>query len=214
MVRALSRSPTMPEGEKTLIKRRGLFPAIFYAGDSMGDIVKCAALYADLLDKDILIQLENGVCMKFFFLEEHFAHLIGLHYLRDLGCLSGRRKQQILSSIKSGQITQETLERSCFYSGIEKRVEMFEKLPLFFVPGRCELIIEYDRSKVRPYSNITAHYILFIKEAGMYLHLPLVYNENNVLCPQSFFAEKSARYIDRQKKYRIVEIKTVPREKR
>ena len=87
---------------------------------------------------------------------------------------------------------------------------MFEKLPLFFVPGKCELIIDYDRTKVKPYSGITADYILFIKDADMYLHLPLVYNENRVLCPQSFFAENSRRYIDRQKKYRILEIKVLP----
>jgi len=177
----------------------------------MGDIAKCAALYAELLDKDIVVRLEGGECLRFFFLEEHFMHLLGLHYLRDLDCLSGRRKRQILSRIKDGQLTQAMLEGSCFYTQIERRVEMFEKLPLFFSPGKCELIIEYDRSKVRPYSNITAHYILFIQETGAYLHLPLVYNENNVLCPQSFFVEDGTRYIDRQKKYRILEIKAVPR---
>ena len=177
----------------------------------MGDIVKCADLYTELLDKDFLIQLENGTCLKFFFLEEHFMHLLGLHYLRDLNCFPSNRKRQVLSLIQAGKITQALLERSEFYSGIEQRVEMFEKLPLFFAPGRCELIIDYDRSKVKPYSSITANYILFIKEEDLYLHLPLVYNEKQVLCPQSFFAKQNKRYIDRQKKYRIMSIRAVPR---
>ena len=176
----------------------------------MGDIVKCAEIYAELLDKDILILLENGTRLKFFFLEEHFMHLLGLHYLRDLDCFPTSRKRQALSLIRAGKITQAMLERSEFYAGIEQRIEMFEKLPLFFMPGRCELIIDYDRSKVKPYSAITADYILFIQEAGLYLHLPLVYNEKRVLCPQSFFAKNSRRYIDRQKKYRILDMKVVP----
>jgi len=177
----------------------------------LGDIARCAEVYNELLGKDVLIRLENGTSLKLRFLEENFTHLLGLHYLSDLDYFPANRKRQAFSLIRAGKITQAKLERSVFYSKIEQRVEMFERLPLFFLPGKCELIIDFDPSKVKSYSNISADYILFIKEADMYLHLPLRYNEKrDILFPQSFFPRRNKQYIDRQRIYRIHEINVVP----
>jgi len=173
----------------------------------MEDVVRCIERYAELAEYTYTFRLETNEEFTLLFAEEHLFHLLGLHKLRDLEGFSGqKRKTQVIRRIKAGKLTQAQIEKSQFYSSIQNRVAHFPFIDDLLRLETCNLIIDFDKTKVKPYSGIEATYILYRELSDGIIHLTLAKDQSGALRPQSFLFEKGRRYIDRQKKYPILEI--------
>ena len=180
----------------------------------MEDIAKCVEAYAEAAKCTYGFRLENGEAFTLSFADEHLFHLLGLHKLLDLEGFSGqKRKTQVIRRLMTGRLSHEHIAGSDFYPSIQSRIAYFPLVGELLHLETCNLIIDFDRTKVRPYSNIDAKYILFREVDGGIIHLTLAMDNQGELRPQTFLFERGRRYIDRQKKYRILEIKAVPYDK-
>jgi len=129
-----------------------------------------------------VFHLENNEVFTLAFAEEHLFHLLGLHKLLDLEGFSGqKRKVQVIRRIKSGKLPHGQIAESKFYPSIQSRVAHFPFIGELLQLGACNLVIDFDRSKVRPYSNIDAKYILYRELDDGIIHLTLARDKQGEL---------------------------------
>jgi len=171
----------------------------------MGLINDCARLFSNYTKYNYILTLDCCYTLKIAFKSEHFYHLAGLHYLRDIKEIDNRlpanSAKRIYKSICKNQITQETIEKSKQYSKIKNRLENFLKLDDVI---NCKIVVDFDYTKV-PQTKIQSKYILYTQYNGLYIMLGLKYDDD-VLIPETFIVDKTDYYIKNQTCYNVVNI--------
>ena len=92
----------------------------------MADILQAARSYVNLLDIEyqiILGKKNKTVFIPIFFDENHFFHLAGLQYLKDLSRVLTESRELIFRRIVKGTLKKNRIESSKFYSSIKDRIE-------------------------------------------------------------------------------------------
>lgn len=177
----------------------------------MGTLEECLRIYGELLNKDFILTLENGIELRISFQISYFKHLIGLHKLEKDMVAFSIPSQALYKKILAGEITQKHIEKSAFYSKIQNRLSYFDMLPELL--RKSKIIIDFDPSLVKHCDLRNTKYILYKKLGSAYINLTLGYRRNQ-LYPETFLYEESKRYINGQTLLDIVDVQVINREKR
>lgn len=143
------------------------FRGIFMSGmDCMDDLLKKYSDYMRLEGCMAEYGLANGLKIQFNYEEKNFAHLIGLHKLKDIGLIQfwldrtnrAVKTDTVLKKIKRSAFTDAMVRGSKFYPDIEKRYESFSYDSLASLTY-TDAIINFDPSRIR--SRLKSDYLLF-----------------------------------------------------
>lgn len=147
--------------------------------------------------------LDNGESLFVTYKEENFAHLIGLHKLKDLQLIQfwldknnkTVKLQTIIKRIQNETFTDSMVKSSVFYPQIQERYEKFSYDNLTTL-NYTDAIINFNPSIIN--SKIKSDYILFEEKNG-YNHLCIAKDkikENRYI--ETFFYEPTNKYLTGQ----------------
>lgn len=155
--------------------------------------------------------LDNGESISVAYKEENFAHLIGLHKLKDLQLIQFWLDQNnrtvklntVIKRIKNESFTDLMVKSSAFYSQIQERYESFSYDNLTTL-NYTDAIINFNPTIMN--SKIKSDYILFEeKKDKEYNHLCIAKDKvKGIRYIETFFHEPTDRYLSGQT---IVKIK-------
>ena len=177
----------------------------------MKNIQECAKFYSILTGKDYIFTLENDIKFKIYFLPGAFYHLIGLHKLSDLNSLKSNNPTTVYKDILNGNISVETIENSSFYYKIADRIAHFEKIADMLDKEKSKIIIDFNRELINGTELINTKYILYrdislySNDLSGYANLTIGERQNKIY-PETFFYERSKRYISEQILLDVIDI--------
>ena len=116
-----------------LIYNQGHFSIVSVRGELMNELLRKYMEYMRLEHCKAEYILSNGEVIDVFFLEENFAHLIGLHKLKDIQLIqfwldkSNKRvkMKEVIRRIKNSTFTDAMVKASIFYPQIKETYENF-----------------------------------------------------------------------------------------
>lgn len=149
--------------------------------------------------------LDNGERISVIYKEENFAHLIGLHKLKDLQLIqfwldkSNKivKLNTILKRIKNESFTDSMVKSSNFYSQIQERYENFSYDNLTTL-NYTDAIINFNPSIIN--SKIKSNYIFFEEKLNKgFNHLCIVEDKTKgKRYIETFFHEPTNKYLSGQ----------------
>ena len=147
-------------------------------------------------------ELANGVKLDVAYKEENFAHLLGLHKLKDIQLIQfwldrtnkTVKLETVLKHIKKESLTENMLKTSVFYSDIQERYENFSYENLTTL-NYTDAIVNFNPQIIK--SKIKSDYILFEeRENNEFNHMGIALDKNKGnRYVETFFHEPSDKYI-------------------
>lgn len=146
------------------------------------------------------------------YLEENFAHLLGLHKLKDIQLiqfwLDKKNKsvnlREVIRRIKKSKFTDKMVKSSMFYSDIKDRYENFSYDSLTTLTY-TDAVINFNPQIIK--SKIKSDYLLFeSKGNGEYNHLGIAMDSNTgKRYIETFFRQPNDMYIVGQNVVKVKE---------
>ena len=146
-------------------------------------------------------QLADGKCVEVIYKEENFAHLLGLHKLRDIQLIQfwqdknnkTVKLKEVIRRIKNSSFTDAMVKSSIFYSDIKDRYESFSYDNLTTLTY-TDAVIDFDSAIIK--SKIKSDYLLFEEKNNTYNHLGIALDKNTGnRYIETFFHQTSNMYI-------------------
>ena len=147
-------------------------------------------------------ELENGVKVGVAYKEENFAHLLGLHKLKDIQLIQfwldrtnkTVKLETVLKYIKNESLTENMLKASVFYSDIQDRYENFSYENLTTL-NYTDAVVNFNPKIIK--SKLKSDYILFEeRENNEFNHMGIALDKNKGnRYVETFFHEPSDKYI-------------------
>ncbi len=171
----------------------------------MDIINRCANNFSQLLQveyKIIIGRKGKTEELTLNFEKADFHHLAGLHKLSDLAILKQGMRERIFESILRGNITQQDIEKSAFYSEIVNRLVCAERLEEF-LDGE-NLYFRYDPNK-NNFSVIAAEFVVQgeINCSNGFLFVDRRKNGLGCFC-RSFFSRDDVKYTQKLPRYTLL----------
>ena len=174
----------------------------FSLGDNMDGLKKKYLDYMRLENCKAEYELEDGTKIEVFYKEENFAHLLGLHKLKDIQLIQfwldktnkTVKLGTVINKIKNESFTENMLKASVFYQDIQDRYENFSYENLTTL-NYTDAVINFNPNIIK--SKIKSDYILFEeKENQEYNHMGIAQDKNTgSRYIETFFHEPSDKYI-------------------
>jgi hypothetical protein len=150
-------------------------------------------------------ELKDGTIIEISYKEENFAHLIGLHKLKDLQLIQfwldknnkTVKLKTVLKRIKNSTFTDSMVKSSIFYHKIQTRYENFSYNNLTTL-NYTDAIINFNPKIIN--SKIKSDYLLFEKKSNTeYNHMGIALDKKSgTRYIETFFHESTDKYISRQ----------------
>lgn len=146
-------------------------------------------------------ELENGQKIIVQYKEENFAHLLGLHKLKDIQLIQfwqdhhnkSIKLKEVIRRIKNETFTDAMVKASVFYPEIQSRYENFSYDRLTMMTY-TDAIIDFNPSIIK--SKIKSDYLLFEKKDQEYDHLGIALNPKiGERYMETFFHEPTDKYV-------------------
>lgn len=152
-----------------------------------------------------IYKLDNGVKVEFIYREENFAHLIGLHKLKDIQLIQfwldrtnkTVKLKTVLNHIKNESLTDSIINSSKFYSEIQDRYENFSYENLTTL-SYTDAVINFNSKIIK--SKLKSDYILFEEKDNKINYMGIALDKKTgKRYIETFFNESSNKYIQNQK---------------
>ena len=169
--------------------------------------------YNSIVNFRLSYELNNNQTLDIKIRKQGFPHLIGLHKLVDIPIIRQFNDPAnpvvsakfLISKIrKESLLTEDIVKASKYYSLIETRYETFNKTNLLNT-SYTDVIINFDSSVIG--SSLLSDFILFDELNNGYTHLCIAKDSSGTRYLESFFYEKTNKYILNQKLEKIKKIK-------
>ena len=190
-----------------LLRKSGAFSL----GENMNGLKKKYLDYMRLENCKAEYELDDGTKIEVSYKEENFAHLLGLHKLKDIQLIQfwlDRTNKTVklgtvLNRIKNESFTESMLQKSNFYRDIQERYENFSYENLTTL-NYTDAVVNFNPLIIN--SKIKSDYILFEeKENKEFNHMGIARDsETGSRYIETFFHEPSDKYVAGQK---IVKVK-------
>jgi len=151
-------------------------------------------------------KLANGQCIEFYYQEENFAHLLGLHKLKDIQLIQfwqdknnkSVKLKDVIRRIKNSTFTDEMVTSSVFFSKIKERYDNFSYDNLTTL-NYTDAVINFNPTIIK--SKIKSDYLLFEeKNKNEFNHLGIALDKKNgKRYVETFFNHPDDMYISGQK---------------
>ena len=180
----------------------------------MNELLKKYTEYMRLENYRIEYTLSNSEILEVFYLEENFAHLIGLHKLKDIQLIqfwldkSNHRVKlkEVIRRIKNSTFTDTMVKSSIFYPQIKERYENFSYDNLTTLTY-TDAIIHFNPQPIK--SKLKSDYILLEEKGlGEYNHLGIALDKKRqIRYLETFFHQPDNRYIAGQTIVKVIDFK-------
>lgn len=179
-------------------------------GVTMNDLLKKYNEYMRLENCRAEYVLSNGNTIEVTYREENFAHLLGLHKLKDIQLIQfwldksnkSVKLKEVIRRIKNSTFTDSMVKASVFYPKIQDRYESFSYDNLTTLTY-SDVIINFNPTLIK--SKIKSDYILFEEKNKQFNHLGIALDTTTgKRYIETFFHEPTNMYIVGQN---IVKIK-------
>ena len=159
----------------------------------------CRAVYA----------LANRQSIEVSYKEENFAHLLGLHKLKDIQLVqfwqdkSNKtvKLKDVIRKIKNSSFTDAMVQSSIFYPQIRERYESFSYENLTTL-NYTDVVINFNPIIIK--SKIKSDYLLFEEKNKTYNHLGIALDDNTGgQYIETFFCQPDDMYIAGQKVIKV-----------
>lgn len=197
-----------------LIYNQGHFSIVSVRGELMNELLKKYTEYMRLENYRIEYTLSNSEILEVFYLEENFAHLIGLHKLKDIQLIqfwldkSNHRVKlkEVIRRIKNSTFTDTMVKSSIFYPQIKERYENFSYDNLTTLTY-TDAIIHFNPQPIK--SKLKSDYILLEEKGlGEYNHLGIALDKKRqIRYLETFFHQPDNRYIAGQTIVKVIDFK-------
>lgn len=178
--------------------------------DIMDELLRKYNEYMRLENCKAEYKLANGQSIEVIYREENFAHLLGIHKLKDIQLiqfwLDKKNKtvklKDVIRRIKNSTFTDAQVKASVFYSAIQDRYESFSYENLTTLTY-TDAVIDFNPAVIR--SKIKSDYLLFEeKRKGEFNHLGIaldsVKGERYI---ETFFHQPNDMYVTGQKVVKV-----------
>lgn len=173
---------------------------IYGLGVAMDDLLKKYTEYMRLENCRAEYKFVNGEAIEIIYKEENFAHLLGLHKLKDIQLIQfwldkNNKKiklKEVIRRIKNATFTDAQVRASVFYPKIQERYENFSYENLTTLTY-TDAVVNFDPKKIK--SKIKSDYLLFEKKNG-FNHLGIALDQktgNRYI--ETFFHQPDDMYI-------------------
>lgn len=176
--------------------------------ESQDKLYERANSYKNLLNTEYKLFLGKSSKLReveIIFTEYEFAHLIGLHYLKDITELYYSNMYALYKAILNKEITYTTIKESTYFNKIQHRFEQF----IYFeeLLDESEEIYLYNYKKLK-YTKIKAEYLIqcFHNNEEYYIFLDKFNtgeNKEKYFC-RTFFKRDKVDYTTMQTKYALL----------
>lgn len=158
-----------------------------------------ATAIAALSKRDFTIFIEDGRVVPFFFSQESFFHLLGLHYLADMQTISKpRSKSAVVRQLLKDERLFKTIQKSAYFPKVQARIEEFGRIVDMLISDTCEVIIDFDKSKV-PSAKIESTLLLYKTDDHIsYYLLGIMQGTDGRYYPETYLTEGSKYYVSGQ----------------
>lgn len=170
----------------------------------MDKLMAAALIYQPFLKKEYLIQAgrkKNSWEIKLIFNREHFHHITGLQKLIDLPQYS--KANRIFTEIIAGRITYQDIAQSVYIAEVDKRLDVFHYFEEI-LSGK--IVLKFN--PVLAHTRINADMLMY-NHKYLDIHLNLFFKriKDNVFVPYSFFPSQDGKFVERQERYTVLNIK-------
>lgn len=168
-------------------------PILFAGKCKMDNLKKAALAFQELFDCEYRIVLGKKKTLYSFVLEfrkQDFYHLAGLQYLKDIPQLK-KNREVIFDEIINELLTEKILEKSCFFSKIEERIEGLSEIEKILDSN--ETVFRFFKTKSN-FSRIDAEYFLETKLNNKTNYIFIDRNEIDKMFCRSFFFNETNEY--------------------
>ena len=151
-------------------------------------------------------KLVNEQYIEFYYQEENFAHLLGLHKLKDIQLIQfwqdknnkSVKLKEVIRRIKNSTFTDEMVTSSVFFPKIKERYDNFSYYNLTTL-NYTDVIINFNPTIIK--SKIKSDYLLFEKKnENEFNHLGIALDKKSgKRYVETFFNHPDAMYISGQK---------------
>lgn len=151
-------------------------------------------------------KLVNEQYIEFYYQEENFAHLLGLHKLKDIQLIQfwqdknnkSVKLKEVIRRIKNSIFTDEMVTSSVFFPKIKERYDNFSYDNLTTL-NYTDVIINFNPTIIK--SKIKSDYLLFEKKnENEFNHLGIALDKKSgKRYVETFFNHPDAMYISGQK---------------
>lgn len=158
----------------------------------------------------IIYELENGDSIEIVYKEENFAHLIGLHKLRDIQIIQFWQDRtnktvklaDVMKQIKREKLTDSIVRASHFFPLIKERYENFS-YDMLTTLNYTDAIVNFNPMII--HSKMKSDYILFEERPNHeFNHMGIAIDGNSgKRYIETFFHEKSDKYIVGQTQVKV-----------
>lgn len=166
--------------------------------------------YMRLKDCRAEYEFSDGSKIEVRYREENFAHLLGLHKLKDIQLIQfwldktnkAVKLQTVLKRIKNENFNDEMVKNSFFYPLIKSRYENFSYDNLTTL-NYTDVVVNFNPAHIN--SKIKSDYILFEeKPRHEYNHMGIAMdNKTGVRYVETFFHQPTDMYITGQKVVKV-----------
>ncbi|MBR6078691.1 MAG: hypothetical protein IKP60_00855 [Treponema sp.] len=169
------------------------------------DILTAAQSFSKLLDVEyqiILGKKKNLECLSISFEKQHFYHLAGLHYLRDLADIFSGDRALVFEKILSETISQRHIELSRHFSKITDRIEYLSYLEQ--IMDSNETVFKYN-SRLDVFSAVQADFLMKneIQTRNVFTFLSQNASTGKYFC-RSFFPQTDRDYTEGQTRWTLL----------
>lgn len=168
----------------------------------MDDLLKKYNDYMRLVNCKAEYKLSNGQTIEVIYKEENFAHLLGLHKLKDIQLIQfwldknnkSIKLKEVIRRIKNTTFTDEMVKASVFYQDIQDRYESFSYENLTTMTY-TDAVINFNPSIIK--SKIKSDYLLFEeKRNGEFNHLGIALDKSTgTRYFETFFHQANNMYV-------------------
>ena len=161
-------------------------------------------------------ELEDGTIIELKYEQNGFAHLIGMHKLKDIhliqlwqdSSVGNVRAKEVIRNIKNEKLTEREVMNSKFFPVIKDRYDRFSYDNLTTL-NYTDAIVNFDANMIG--SKIKSNYILFEETTkGEYNHMGIVYKPDvEEAYIETFFYESKDTYIKGQKVVKVKSLRIV-----
>ncbi len=171
----------------------------------MDNLLKKYNDYMRLKDCKVVYDLSNNTHIEVIYAENNFAHLIGLHKLKDIQLIQfwqdktnkSVKLSTVIKRIKNSTFTENIVKASVFYPLIQERYENFNYNNLTTL-NYTDAVVNFNPNII--HSKIKSDYLLFEqKENNSYNHLGIALDKKKgYRYFETFFREPTNMYLSNQ----------------
>lgn len=160
--------------------------------------------YMRIIDCKAEYELDNGKTIGFRYRKENFAHLLGLHKLKDIQLIQFWQDKNnrtvnlntVIRKIRNSSFTDAIVCSSVFFPQIKERYNNFSYDNLTTL-NYTDVVIDFNPLLIN--SKLKSDYILFEEKSGEYNHMSIAQDaKSGNRYVESFFHEMSNKYIQGQ----------------